>query len=169
MNLFAYQNRAASHFYAEQPVANTKQIPPAQGLISEVVFREDQPWMSQMILVPLLQQLGQQSRWQLWVTPGQKLSKGWLQSAGLPLSKIMHVNHDDQMTSVSSMIRALRTGNYSVVLGWLTADITDSERHLLQEAAEAGQAIAFIMRPVGPNRLSDRQHSGLKIQSNLYH
>ena len=60
MNLFAYPNRAASHFYAEQPMANTKQIPPAQGLISEVVFREDQPWMSQMILVPLLQQLGQQ-------------------------------------------------------------------------------------------------------------
>jgi cell division inhibitor SulA len=34
-------------------------------------------------LLPLLQQLGQQSRWQLWLTPQQKLSREWVQSAGL--------------------------------------------------------------------------------------
>ncbi|MGQ7170909.1 SulA-like leucine-rich domain-containing protein, partial [Escherichia sp. R-CC3] len=38
------------------------------GLISEVVYREDQPMMTQLLLLPLLQQLGQQSRWQLWLT-----------------------------------------------------------------------------------------------------
>lgn len=41
------------------------------GLISEVVYREDQPMMTQLLLLPLLQQLGQQSRWQLWLTPQQ--------------------------------------------------------------------------------------------------
>ena len=41
------------------------------GLISEVVYREDQPGMTQLLLLPLLQQLGQQSRWQLWLTPQQ--------------------------------------------------------------------------------------------------
>ena len=41
------------------------------GLSSEVVYREDQPMMTQLLLLPLLQQLGQQSRWQLWLTPQQ--------------------------------------------------------------------------------------------------
>ncbi|STV46380.1 cell division inhibitor [Klebsiella pneumoniae subsp. ozaenae] len=45
--------------------------------------------MTQLLLLPLLQQLGQQSRWQLWLTPQQKLSREWVQSAGLPLSKVM--------------------------------------------------------------------------------
>ncbi|MDF7783733.1 SulA-like leucine-rich domain-containing protein, partial [Klebsiella pneumoniae] len=30
---------------------------------------KDQPMMTQLLLLPLLQQLGQQSRWQLWLTP----------------------------------------------------------------------------------------------------
>ncbi len=50
------------------------------GLISEIVYREDQPMMTQLLLLPLLQQLGQQSRWQLWLTPQQKLSREWVQS-----------------------------------------------------------------------------------------
>ncbi|MEL2256399.1 SulA-like leucine-rich domain-containing protein, partial [Klebsiella pneumoniae] len=62
------------------------------GLISEVVYREDQPLLTQLLLLPLLQQLGQQSRWQLWLTPQQKLSREWVQSAGLPLAKVMQIN-----------------------------------------------------------------------------
>jgi cell division inhibitor SulA len=88
----AYANRSSltsasvrrpSHDVAEQP---------ASGLISEIVYREDQPMMTQLLLLPLLQQLGQQSRWQLWLTPKQKLSREWVQSSGLPLSKVMQIN-----------------------------------------------------------------------------
>jgi cell division inhibitor SulA len=43
--------------------------------------------MTQLLLLPLLQQLGQQSRWQLWLTPQQKLSREWVQSAGLAAVK----------------------------------------------------------------------------------
>ncbi len=60
----------ASHAFT--PVNST----PA-ALISEVLYREDQPMMAQLLLLPLLQQLGQQSRWQLWLTPQQKLSRQW--------------------------------------------------------------------------------------------
>ena len=48
--------------------------------------------MTQLLLLPLLQQLGQQSRWQLWLTPQQKLSREWVQSAGLPLTKVMQIS-----------------------------------------------------------------------------
>ncbi|AOO56670.1 SOS cell division inhibitor [Raoultella ornithinolytica] len=165
----AYANRSSltsasvrrpSHDVAEQP---------ASGLISEIVYREDQPMMTQLLLLPLLQQLGQQSRWQLWLTPKQKLSREWVQSSGLPLSKVMQINQLSPFNTVDSMIRALRTGNYSVVIGWLTDELTAEEHERLVIAAQEGHAMGFIMRPVGNTNPAGRQLSGLKIHSNLYH
>ncbi|HAG01703.1 MAG TPA: cell division inhibitor SulA, partial [Leclercia adecarboxylata] len=43
-----------------------------------------------------------------------------VQSAGLPLTKVMQVSQMDPCHTVESMVRALRTGNYSVVIGWFT-------------------------------------------------
>ncbi|AGN87996.1 MULTISPECIES: SOS-induced cell division inhibitor SulA [Enterobacteriaceae] len=139
------------------------------GLISEMVYREDQPWMTQLLLLPLLQQLGQQSRWQLWLTPQQKLSREWVQSAGLPLTKVMQVNQLSPSVTLDSMIRALRTGNYSVVIGWHSEELTAEEHRQLAMAAEEGNAIGFVMRPVRHDPLAARQLSGIKIHSNLYH
>ena len=140
----------------------------ATGLISEIVYREDQPMMTQLLLLPLLQQLGQQSRWQLWLTPQQKLSKEWVQSSGLPLSKVMQINQMSPCNTLESMIRALRTGNYSVVIGWLTDELTEQEHERLALAAEEGHAMGFIMRQVRNTIQPVRQLSGLKIHSNLY-
>ncbi|MEN0614401.1 SOS-induced cell division inhibitor SulA [Klebsiella indica] len=142
---------------------------PANGLISEIVYREDQPMMTQLLLLPLLQQLGQQSRWQLWLTPRQKLSREWVQSSGLPLSKVMQISQLSPHNALESMIRALRTGNYSVVIGWLSDELSIEEHEQLVAAAEEGHAMGFIMRPVSNNSQPERQFSGLKIHSNLYH
>ncbi|MFY9995453.1 MAG: SOS-induced cell division inhibitor SulA [Leclercia sp.] len=139
------------------------------GLISEVLYREDQPMMTQLLLLPLLQQLGQQSRWQLWLTPQQKLSRQWVQSAGLPLTKVMQISQMAPCHTVESMVRALRTGNYSVVIGWCTEELTEMEQHRLAEAAEEGNALGFIMRPVRVDTQGYGHLSGLKIHSNLYH
>jgi cell division inhibitor SulA len=144
-------------------------IEASTGLISEVVYREDQPGMTQLLLLPLLQQLGQQSRWQLWLTPQQKLSREWVLSAGLPLTKVMQISQLSPCLTLESMIRALRTGNYSVVIGWHAEELTEEEHHRLAIAAEEGNAIGFVMRPVQCNPLAARQHSGIKIHSNLYH
>ncbi|MTH46786.1 SOS-induced cell division inhibitor SulA [Intestinirhabdus alba] len=138
------------------------------GLISEVVYREDQPMMTQLLL-PLLQQLGQQSRWQLWLTPRQKLSREWVQSVGLPLTKVMQINQLSPCHTLESMIRALRTGNYSVVIGWLAEELTEEQHAELARAAEEGNAMGFIMRPVSAHTHATRHRSGLKIHSNLYH
>ncbi len=80
-NRSAQASAPAGHYAHRSGEQNTN------GLISEIVYREDQPMMTQLLLLPLLQQLGQQSRWQLWLTPQQKLSREWVQSAGLPLSR----------------------------------------------------------------------------------
>ncbi|HEY1847418.1 MAG TPA: SOS-induced cell division inhibitor SulA [Buttiauxella sp.] len=140
-----------------------------RGLISEVVYSEDQPWMTHMLLLPLLKQLGQQSRWQLWLTPQQKLSRQWVQEAGLPLTKVMQANQVDPLFTVDAMVKALQTGNYSVVIGWLPAELTDEEHFRLLNAAEKGNAIGFIMRPTRTAGSGCRPRTGLKIHSSLYH
>ena len=105
--------------------------------------------MTQLLLLPLLQQLGQQSRWQLWLTPQQKLSREWVQSAGLPLTKVMQISQLSPCNTLESMVRALRTGNYSVVIGWLTEELTEDEHAELVKAADEGNAMGFIMRQIG--------------------
>ncbi|MBB1199865.1 cell division inhibitor SulA [Enterobacteriaceae bacterium 89] len=160
---YANRNAMAPAVTGSQPQYN------ATGLISEVLYREDQPMMTQLLLVPLLQQLGQQERWQLWLTPQQKLSRQWVQASGLPLSKVMQVNQMSAGSTLESMIRALRTGNYSVVIGWVSEALSEEEHLQLVSAAEEGNAMGFIMRPVNTSSLASRQFSGLKIHSNLYH
>lgn len=164
-----YANRSSTLSSSASKSALNSAAHVSTGLISEVLYREDQPMMTQLLLLPLLQQLGQQSRWQLWLTPQQKLSRAWVQSAGLPLTKVMQISQLEPCHTVDSMVRALRTGNYSVVIGWFTEALTEMEQHRLAEAAEEGNALGFIMRPVQVNPLGNGHLSGLKIHSNLYH
>ena len=165
----AHANRSAQASAPAGHYAHRSGEQTASGLISEIVYREDQPMMTQLLLLPLLQQLGQQSRWQLWLTPQQKLSREWVQSAGLPLSKVMQISQLSPCHTVDSMIRALRTGNYSVVICWLAEELTAEEHERLVNAAQEGCAMGFIMRPVRNQGTLGRQLSGLKIHSNLYH
>lgn len=155
---------------SKKPVTAVRHSPQnSTGLISEVLYREDQPMMTQLLLLPLLQQLGQQSRWQLWLTPQQKLSRQWVQASGLPLSKVMQVSQLTPEHTLESMIRALRTGNYSVVIGWVAEELTEEENLRLICAAEEGNAIGFIMRPIRTSTLHSGQFSDVKIHSDLFH
>ncbi|PWC11562.1 SOS-induced cell division inhibitor SulA [Brenneria corticis] len=138
------------------------------GMISEIVYNADQPIVTYLLL-PLLQQLGAQSRWLLWLSPQQKLSRPWLQQSGLPLDKIVQLNHINPLLTVDAMEKALLTGNYSAVLCWLPDDLTEEEKVRLRQAALSGNSYGFIMRPentkFGPYRLLP----SLKIHSTLYH
>ncbi|ALB62308.1 Cell division inhibitor [Cronobacter condimenti 1330] len=166
---FSHQNRAHGTRRLAKETAGALAQAETKGLISEVMYNEDQPWMTQLVLLPLLQQLGQQSRWQLWLTPQQRLSREWVESAGLPLTKVMQVSQMDPQVTLGSMIRALETGNYSVVIAWLHDDLTDEEHRLLTEAAEKGNAMGFLMRPVQPSLGGERPRSGLRIHSRMVH
>ncbi len=53
----------------------------------------------------------------------------------------MQINQLSPCHTVESMVRALRTGNYSVVIGWLADDLTEEEHAELVDAANEGNAM----------------------------
>ncbi|MBW7982442.1 SOS-induced cell division inhibitor SulA [Enterobacillus tribolii] len=141
--------------------------PASGGMISELVYGEHQAAMS-LLLLPLLRQLGQQSRWQLWLNSPQRPNKSWLERAGLPANKIMRFEQNSPIESAEIMLKALRSGNYSVVLGWLPA-VDEETRRRLNEAAHEGQCIGLILHQESSRSVPERPQSGLKIQTKLYH
>ncbi len=139
-----------------------------QGIISEVVYDEDQSVVGH-ILLPLLRLLGTQSRWLLWLTPSRKLSRPWLEQSGLPLEKMVQLRQPSAYDSVAAMEKALLTGNYSVILGWFAQELTADDKIRLREAAQHGGTYGFIMYPQNEVCRKSGQFSGLKIHSTLYH
>ncbi|MDO6406332.1 MAG: SOS-induced cell division inhibitor SulA [Pantoea sp.] len=152
-----------SHRFATSDVAQ-----PSLGGITELRYSE-QPGMMQLLLLPVLKQLSLQSRWQLWLTPAHKLNRHWMQQSGLPLEKSMHITESERYSTVESMVKALRTGNYSVVLAWIPYELNDDERRELKQAAAEGEALGLVMRPQGHDGVLCRQPSASKIPSDLFH
>ncbi|AJC67197.1 MULTISPECIES: SOS-induced cell division inhibitor SulA [Dickeya] len=138
----------------------------SSGFISEIVYGDDHPMLTPLLL-PLLQQLGTQSRWLLWLSPQQKLSRLWLQQTGLPLEKMIELHRLNPVSTVDAMEKALMTGNYSAVLCWLPDELNNEQKMRLQRAAQHGNTYGFIMRPEGET--ITRPFSTLKIHSRLYH
>lgn len=141
-----------------------------QGMVSELVYDEKHPIMD-YILLPMLRQFGAQSRWLLWLSPNKKLSKHWLEQAGIPTNKVMQLSHMETITTIDAMEKALKSGNYSVVLGWLP-ELNEQDFVRLQYAAQEGHSIGFIMRPQKTYNMvsmQSGQSNHLKIHSNHYH
>lgn len=137
------------------------------GTVGELVYNVQQN-MLPLLLGPLLRQLDQQPRWQLWLNPPHKLNKSWLLRAGFPTDKAMQFGRNLPETSLDTMVKALRSGNYSIVLGWLPS-LTDKERARLNEAANAGQCIGLILRQDISHYSSERAQGGSEIHPKLYH
>ncbi|WP_127958996.1 SOS-induced cell division inhibitor SulA [Serratia microhaemolytica] len=136
------------------------------GAIWEFVYSQQQPLLHPPLL-PLLQQLGQQARWLLWLAPQKRLSRAWLEQVNLPVNKVVQLHQIMSHATVGVMERALLSGNYSVVLGWLPA-LTEQDRSRLAQAAEQGNAYGFIMRPQQDTLQSTRPDS-VNFRASLYH
>lgn len=150
------------------PIKNNK-----QGMVSELLYQN--PIVINHILLPLLKQYSHESRWLLWLNPQQKLNRLWLKEAGLPLEKILQLNHVHTITTVDLMKKALMSGNYSVVLGWLP-EISPEEMKTLEYAASQGKSLGLIMRQqknsniqLGSSNGSKRHLNSVKIHSIHYH
>lgn len=113
------------------------------GLVSEIAYDPQQPFVMNLLL-PFLQQLAEQPRWQLWLAPQYKLSRAWLTNVGLPENKIMQMPKLDNEKTIITMEKALASGNFSSVLAWLP-NIDASAKDRLQKAAEIGNSYGFIM------------------------
>ncbi|EMN8761861.1 SOS-induced cell division inhibitor SulA [Serratia marcescens] len=162
-----YQPHFSQGSFTARNAEKNTDVGKENGLISELVYNERQPAVAQLLL-PLLLQLGKQSRWLLWLTPQQKLSKQWLQQSGLPVDKMVQLSQISPVNTAEAMEKALQTGNYSVVLGWLP-ELTEEDRLKLRRAAELGNAYGFIMRPQRDINPTHGHCSTLKIHSSLYH
>lgn len=141
-----------------------------QGMISELVYSEQHPLVDH-ILLPFLRKFGDQSRWLLWLSPNKKVSKKWLMQSGLPLDKMMQLNHIDSITTVEAMEKALTSGNYSIVLGWLP-ELKAQDFARLEKAAQIGNSIGLIMRPKNTNNNASTNYGQLnlsKIHNFSYH
>ncbi|WP_425275011.1 SOS-induced cell division inhibitor SulA [Xenorhabdus ishibashii] len=138
-----------------------------KGMVSELVYNEQQTVINH-ILLPLLRQSGKENRWLLWVNPNKRLSRQWLIETGLPLNKVVQLNQIRPIASISAMEKALASGNYSIVLGWLP-ELSEYQLNTLQIAAQKGITLGFIMRPLNLSHQFISQSDRLQIYSNYYH
>ncbi|PHM70197.1 SOS-induced cell division inhibitor SulA [Xenorhabdus kozodoii] len=150
--------------FVEPPQCTSHTI---KGMVSELVYCEHQPVINP-ILLPLLHQSGKEDRWLLWINPNKKLSRQWLINAGLPLNKIVQLNQIRPIASISAMEKALASGNYSIVLGWLPK-LSEYQLNTLQIAAQKGITLGFIMRPQNLPHPFTPKTNRLHIHSNYYH
>ncbi|CDG21803.1 Cell division inhibitor SulA [Xenorhabdus poinarii G6] len=137
------------------------------GMVSELLYSEHQSVINH-ILLPLLRQSGQEERWLLWVNPNKRLSRQWLINAGLPLDKIIQLNQIRPTASIAAMEKALASGNYSIILGWLP-ELSAYQLNRLQMAAQQGTTLGFIMRPQNRLHRLISPPNKLHIHSNYYH
>ncbi|KAA8716599.1 cell division inhibitor SulA [Morganella psychrotolerans] len=140
------------------------------GMVSELVYRNNDMILTH-ILLPLLRQFAGEPRWLLWLSPGEKLSRRWLAQNQLPRDKIMQLSRIPAINSVDAMEKALTSGNFGVVLGWLPV-LTEQENYRLQQAAQRGSCLGFIMRPQEwhhDNAPVARQLNTVQIHSFSYH
>ena len=136
---------ASDRVLFSRPAYAPTALVPQSGFVSELGYGDQQPLLS-LLLPPLLRQLGEQSRWQLWITAQHKPNKQWLAACGVPVNKVMQLQRAEAGEAIHAMEQALRSGNYSVVLGWLPP-LTAAERLRLNQAAKVGNSIGLLMQP----------------------
>lgn len=156
--------KSRAHFHCHHHYSKTSHLP--SGMINELAYSEQQFRLP--VLLPLLRQLGEQSRWLLWVTPQHKLSKKWLLQANLPTDKVMQLSQIDPDEAIYAMECALRSGNYSIVLGYLPP-LKSIERERLKQAAKQGGSFGLIIYPEIRSSTKNSTYKQLKIQANLFH
>ncbi|QPR26726.1 cell division inhibitor SulA [Edwardsiella hoshinae] len=151
---------ASDRVLFSRPAYAPTALVPQSGFVSELGYGDQHPLLS-LLLPPLLRQLGEQSRWQLWITAQHKPNKQWLAACGVPVNKVMQLQRAEAGEAIHAMEQALRSGNYSVVLGWLPP-LTAAERLRLNQAAKVGNSIGLLMQPWG-GKTSAKGHTPLAL------
>ncbi|WP_159564447.1 SOS-induced cell division inhibitor SulA [Budvicia diplopodorum] len=137
-------NNNASHAMA-QTIGENSAHQYNTGLVSEIVYDPQNPFTFHLLL-PFLQQLGHQPRWQLWLSPDSRMNRYWINSLGLPTQKTVSLNKLSTEKSVEMMEKALRSGNFSTVIAWLPV-VSHEVKQRLQRAAQQGDCYGFILQP----------------------
>jgi len=116
------------------------------GALTEIFYPREGVGELQPIL-PALARLSQDERWIAWIAPPLIPFAPALTAHGLNLERILWVRTTHPKESLWALEQALRSGACAAVLGWLGHCNSRSLRRL-QLAAEHGEALAFLYRPL---------------------
>ncbi|QBH96102.1 cell division inhibitor SulA [Limnobaculum zhutongyuii] len=125
-------------------IGNTQKHVYTSSQVSEIIYDPQNPFTLHLLL-PFLQQLGHQPRWQLWLSPERRLNRYWINSLGLPENKTIGLNSVSTESTIEMMEKALRSGNFSSVIAWLPA-ISPEIKERLNQAAKEGDCYGFILQ-----------------------
>ena len=105
------------------------------------------------LLLPALGELvreapGEERPWLVWVAPPHAPYPPALAQSGVPPERVLLVTADRTPDRLWAIEQALRSASCAAVFGWLDA-VDDRWLRRLKLAAETGQALAVIFRPLG--------------------
>lgn len=98
--------------------------------------------------LPVLRRLGQGDRWLAWIDPPHIPYAPALAQRGLNLAQLFWLRTRTPKEMLWALEQTLRSGTCGAVLGWLPR-VNDRALRRLQLAAEHGEALAFLFRPLG--------------------
>lgn len=148
--------------FSKQIHALPKFSPSVSG-INQICYDNASPALLNLLLLPAVKQLGEQAKWMLWLTPENKLDRSWLEHSGISLNKSVQIPllTDDQ--KIDSMIRAIKSENYSVITVWLNSTLTVEQQNSLNFLAKESDTVVFILHKNSPLTPLARQITQQKI------
>lgn len=116
---------------------------PKRGLIEMLVPDDYTDALS--LFLPALSRLGTQGRWLGMVAPPYWARARLLTDAPLAAARILQVNPHKGRSGLWTLESLLRSGNFSVVMGW-TGCTTELMAKRLEKAASIGRSLGILFR-----------------------
>lgn len=113
------------------------------------------------LLVPVLARLSKEKRWLAWINPPYVPYAPELAARGIDTSSVLLLRDLENKQGLWAMEQALRSGNCAVVMHW-TERISPAQLRRLQLAAEAGNCMAVLFRPL--KHSSQSSTAALRLQ-----
>ena len=115
------------------------------------------------LLVPALAKLGEQERWLAWVNPPYVPYAPALAARNIDIRRVLLLKNMNSEQALWAMEQALCSGNCSLVMCW-SERISPAQIRRLQLAAEAGDCIAVLFRPLRQSQQASM--AALRLQVN---
>lgn len=116
------------------------------------------------LLAPVLKHFSQQNRWVAWVNPPFIPYAPALKALGVDTNKILLIHTKNHKEALWALERVSKSGNCSMVLGWLDDKQTKvSDTRRFQLAAKQGNTLTCLFRPESAAAKSSMAQLRLKI------
>ena len=132
------------------------------GALTEILYPQEGIGELQLTL-PTLARLSQGERWIAWINPPLTPYAPALAAHGVNLQRLLWVCTQRPEEGLWALEQALRSGICAAVLSW-PACCDDRTLRRLQLAAEHGQALAFLYRPLETARKASPAALRLTLQ-----